>query len=243
MNKREGFMKRFIAFLVLLFGCLCTSSLYAEGTYCIIEGEGGIYMQTDEDGDWLIDQNDVKRFKVGESGTYYIRTDRGGTYIKTNKHGKFYIDQEVAERFEQKIWVFNREQERKTEQRETRIIIEGNQILVPVILGYRESETEALLLLDTGASMTALHRETADQLDIRETYKAEFIVMGGRSITGNVAKLSYVKVGPFTKQNIYAGIIEHEGPSVTHKGLLGMDFLRNLEYRVDFKKQVIEWKQ
>ena len=235
-------MIRFSIFLVALFTCFSAVQVYADGTYYIDADENGVYMETEEDGSWYIAPDDIKAFKVGETGTYSIKIDRGGAYVRTDKHGKFYIDVQENANLDRQISNYNKEQQRQAQERVTKVIIKGNQVLVPVLLGYRGNEIEALLLLDTGASMTSLHREIADQLDIQPTHRTEFAVAGGKTIATNIAKLSYIAVGPHKKENLYIGIIDYEGLTVAHKGLLGMDFLKYLEYRIDYKKHLIEWK-
>jgi predicted aspartyl protease len=126
---------------------------------------------------------------------------------------------------------------------ETKVQIKRNLVLVPVTLGYEGNKIEAALVLDTGASIVTLHQRVADRLRIKELETAQTQVAGGEVLKSSVAKLGYIKVGPFKKRNLYAGIIKHEGPSVPYDGLLGMNFLRGLEYTVDFKKQVIKWKR
>ena len=85
-------MKNFKITSFILFMCLCPISLYANGTYYIGKDEGGIYFQTDHDGGWYIDKEDLRYFKVGEKGTYSIGKDRIGNYLITDKRTKFYLD-------------------------------------------------------------------------------------------------------------------------------------------------------
>jgi len=133
--------------------------------------------------------------------------------------------------------------EKKIKSSQTKVTIDGIRILVPVKLGYKGKEVEALLLLDTGASITTIHQQVADQLSITYTKRAEAKVVSGKMINFKIAKLSHIKVGPFKLENKIVGIIKHKGPSFGYKGLLGMNFLRHYEYSVDFDEQVINWKQ
>jgi clan AA aspartic protease (TIGR02281 family) len=119
----------------------------------------------------------------------------------------------------------------------------GNAVLVPVTLGYRGKVIETRLMLDTGASMIALHLEIAKALniDLRRFKRVRPRVAGGKSITAYVGQLDYVQAGPIKKEDILVSVIEHQGPPVPFKGLLGMNFLQGLEYHIDFENQVINW--
>jgi len=143
-------------------------------------------------------------------------------------------EQEEAERRRQ-------EQLLKQKSMETALRIEGNRIYALVKLGNNGMEVEAPLLLDTGASQTVIHRDLATQLNIVALKKGLSQVAGGQQIYTELGMVDYLKFGPHQLNNARVLVINHEGPPVSYKGLLGMNFLKNFHYNIDFKRQVIQW--
>jgi predicted aspartyl protease len=132
--------------------------------------------------------------------------------------------------------------QRLLEKTETRVILEGNRILIPVTFNNNGVELEVNLLLDTGASQIVLNRKVADQLSIVALKRGLAQVAGGSNIYTELGKVNYVKVGPFIMEDAGVLIIAHEGAPVNYSGLLGMNFLKNVAYSIDYKNQVIRWK-
>jgi predicted aspartyl protease len=229
--------------LAVIFGFSLVSSVHADGKYFVGKDNEGIYFETENNGSWYINNEDLDKFKVGERGNYSIGQDQNGSYIKTDRHGKFYIDEKAAEAFERELEEANKEQARINQEADTEVLIEGNNVLIPVKLGYAGNEIEVLLVFDTGASHIVLHRDIADQLNIKIVGKAKLLVAGGKEIEADVTKLGYIEAGPFRKENMIACIIDYDGPSLKHRGLLGMDFLKGIDYRIDLKRKIIKWEK
>lgn len=123
----------------------------------------------------------------------------------------------------------------------TRVSIRGNHVLVPVQLEYGRKKATAMLVLDTGAEIMVLHEQVAEKLHIRSSRKAEVKVAGGRTVPVKLVQLSCVQAGPHRKNDIHAVIMAPEG-ELHYEGLLGMNFLKDLDYKIDFQNQVIQWR-
>ncbi|MEJ2696474.1 MAG: retropepsin-like aspartic protease [Candidatus Sulfobium sp.] len=127
--------------------------------------------------------------------------------------------------------------------RQTKVAISGNHVLVPATLEYKGRTVYVRLVLDTGATVTMINTDIADQLGIdpAETVRGEGQVVGGAVLQAAFARLGYVSVGPHTKRDMIVSIMEEKGLRERRDGLLGMDFLRGLKYYVDFSDRVINW--
>ncbi|MFZ0241933.1 MAG: retropepsin-like aspartic protease [Desulfobacterales bacterium] len=238
-------LSKSIAYKILIglfFSCSGVPALYAAGNYYIGQDEAGVYLQTDMYGSWYIGRDIAAAFKLGEKGSYKTGVDHAGNFILIGKRQKFYTDLEARESIARQTRENDRYLDRSGNRVETTIIVRNNQILLPVILGYQSREINALLLLDTGASMTVLHHDIAQTLSLQHMTPSVMFSAEGRPIASSLAKLDYIKIGSLKKENVLVSIIEHKDPSIDRQGLLGMNILRDFEYQVDFKRKKIIWR-
>ena len=54
--------------------------------------------------------------------------------------------------------------------------------------------------------------------------------------------LDKIEIGSRSRTDIEVDIIRHEGPAMEFDGLLGMNYLRNYRYVIDFQNAVIKWE-
>jgi hypothetical protein len=126
----------------------------------------------------------------------------------------------------------------------TSVVIEGNRVLVPVTVTYRDRPVQAMLLLDTGASVTVISERLAEQLgvDAKDTHRAMATVADGRDVECRWFIVDTLAVGPKSYPGLRPAIVPGSGMK-GEDGLLGMDFLKNFRYHVDFSRNVIEWNK
>ncbi len=161
--------------------------------------------------------------------------------ILLEKQRRFELDQRQKKGIPETIDVRGSQKRLSGKSVQTRVRIDKDRVLVPVTLGYKGRETTADLILDTGASIIALHQETVKSLQIQRYKKSKMRVVGGDLVDTGIVKLDYVKVGPLIKKDLYAGIIEYKGRPVPYSGLLGMNFLRDFEFSIDYENKSITW--
>jgi predicted aspartyl protease len=121
----------------------------------------------------------------------------------------------------------------------TPVIIEDNQVMVPVMIGYRGKEIKATFILDTGANTCTVSPDLANRLDIRQEDATAALAqgIGGTVFVVGHTKLDFVSVGPNRKNDVDVSIVK----SGSFDGLLGMNFLRELRYHIDFHTSTIKW--
>ena len=99
--------------LILFLSLLTSNPLYASGTYYVGKDAGGVYFQTDRDGGWYIDRQDLKFFRIGDTGTYSIGKDETGTYLATDGNRKHYLDMEAKAKLVKETEAFNAAEEKR----------------------------------------------------------------------------------------------------------------------------------
>jgi hypothetical protein len=124
----------------------------------------------------------------------------------------------------------------------TRVRIINSQVLVPVTLKNGGGSVRIELLLDTGATRTAIHEGITSRLpiDLRTAKHSQAMVADGRTIKSRIAKIDSMVVGPFAMASMELELIPYHGDSM-HDGLLGMDFLGKHRYQIDMEHEVIRW--
>lgn len=233
-------MRDTATFLMLMVALVFPAVLWADGRYRIQVDEGGVFFQTDGEGGWYIPEEDQQFFRPGQQGRYRLGRDASGSYLET-EHGKFYLGERTSD--EDAHASNSSPREAQTPITETEVIIVGHHVIVPVEIQYKGRSLGLNLLLDTGASIITLHAEAVKKLRLPKDRTAHFTTAGGHLITADMVKLEEVRFGPYRQNDVLAGVIEYKrSAAVAFDGLLGMNALKGIDYRVDYERAAIRWR-
>jgi clan AA aspartic protease (TIGR02281 family) len=126
----------------------------------------------------------------------------------------------------------------------TGVTVRGNKVIVPVTFSYRGNQVQGRMLLDTGASLTAIFPGLANRLGIQPDHGQRAVgrIADGSYVEAQHTRVEYMQVGPKVQQNSEVVVLQQAGPSMGFDGLLGMSFLGDFRYHVNLQNSTIEWQ-
>ena len=133
------------------------------------------------------------------------------------------------------------EKQKQQRRQKTRVVIQNNQIHVPVTIKANGNSITTILLLDTGANSTVIHESVARHLDLNTISNGYARTAGGGVISTSMIALDSIHVGPKTLHDKNILVMEYKGPPGKIHGLLGMDFLKHFKYSIDVQNNYINW--
>ncbi len=132
-------------------------------------------------------------------------------------------------------------QQEKRRGYQTPVVIRGNRVLVPVEIAMDNRLAHLFLLLDTGTTATIFHREALSGLNLPSGEKLKAQIAGGKTLDSEKINFEYIDIGPFHEKNFHAMVIKATGPELPYDGMLGMDFLKNHPYQINYETEIIRW--
>ncbi len=125
----------------------------------------------------------------------------------------------------------------------TSVKIVGDQVLVPVTLRNGSIAVQVWLVLDTGATVTTIHEDVAARLNIdwNATRGRSARIANGSQVATRSAMLDSITVGTRASSPIEVSIMPFQGEKGINDGLLGMNFLRDHRFHIDFANQQLRW--
>ncbi|MGL1931376.1 MAG: retroviral-like aspartic protease family protein [Desulfotalea sp.] len=121
----------------------------------------------------------------------------------------------------------------------TKAWIKGNAVYVPVTISLNGKYKTKYMLLDTGCSHTSIPYSYLSGMNPKWGRKVTATVANGETMSGYNVKIDKIKVGTKSMRNFTISAYKKSGSD--NRGLLGMDFLKNRPFKIDYDNEQIIW--
>ena len=126
-------------------------------------------------------------------------------------------------------------------QLETPFTLQQNRILLPVEVVGTRGRAKVHLVLDTGAQQTFLWRTALPAIGLRKIGRLRAAGIAGSKYASSV-RAKAINVGPYSLKDAQIALMSPGRYHRDYDGLLGMDFLMQVRYEIDYARRVIIWK-
>jgi hypothetical protein len=121
----------------------------------------------------------------------------------------------------------------------TKIKVTGGQIYIPVKLSNKGLSSTMHMVLDTGCTTTTVPYKYLTHLSPKYGREVVSRLADGNKMTSREVYLDMIQVGPRKERNVVLHAANIAGSQ--NDGLLGLDFLKNHKFKIDFENQFILW--
>jgi hypothetical protein len=121
----------------------------------------------------------------------------------------------------------------------TKISVINNQIYIPVTLWNNGRSATLNMVLDTGCSHTTVPYKYLNHINAEYGQKVTSRLADGKTTVGRKAFLDLIQVGSRKEKNFTVTGAKNAGAN--NSGLLGLDFLKNHTFKIDFESQFLVW--